>query len=207
MTPSELNARIGRIEQRLRSVMTAGASLVLLALLAPAVALAHRLDPGLARTVAILSIAGTALLVGVARMLQWDRWDAYDDVILSGFRHVHRTHVDQHAQRVVTLAHRRSIADALERMVEAADGRRRLPVPLNRRGLVQCAPQVRAIACVLRCRETTLEPAGIVLARRLVTDGFTSPLFRPQAPVREVQRQLDRIVAELGVDLPLLIAA
>ena len=74
------------------------------------------------------------------------------------------------------------------------------PVPVHRDALIELQPEVQLISTILRRDDVELEPAGMVLLRRLVTDGTTSPLFQPAAEPRELERELERIRRVLGVD-------
>ena len=62
------------------------------------------------------------------------------------------------------------------------------------------APQVRELTARLREPSTEVQASGMVLVRRLVTDGAESPIFAPVGQPRDLQRALDRIHAELGYD-------
>ena len=75
------------------------------------------------------------------------------------------------------------------------------PVPVNREALLHCAHQAQAIASTLRSLAVDVEPAGMVLLQRLVTDGVTSPLFNPGLPPRDLERAFDRIAAMLGTNV------
>ena len=58
MTPSELTALLARANDRLRSALTGASSLVLLALLALIGGYGvHKIQPGMAKTVAVLAAA------------------------------------------------------------------------------------------------------------------------------------------------------
>ena len=49
------------------------------------------------------------------------------------------------------------------------------------------------LSTILRTHEVELEPAGMVLLGRFVTDGSSSPLFRVNADPRELEHELERI--------------
>jgi hypothetical protein len=78
--------------------------------------------------------------------------------------------------------------------------RQPLAVPVHRNALIELQPKVLMISTILRRDDVDLEPAGMVLLRRLVTDGTTSPLFHPAAESCELERELERIRRVLGVD-------
>jgi hypothetical protein len=199
VTPSELNRRIADINERLHSTLTALSALLLLAVvdLAGAYAL-HALPAGAAKTVATLSLAGVLIALVVSRGLTCYRNEAYEDVIVAGFRHVHPQAVSQRAASLIAFDRRRRLADSLDRLVEVGFGKLSAPIPVHREGLQRCAPQVRAIAELLRTPGVELRAAGIVLLRRLMCEGATSPLFKPESPPRELERALERIFHELG---------
>ena len=73
-------------------------------------------------------------------------------------------------------------------------------MPLHRPALREMAPQVRELTARLREPSTEVQASGMVLVRRLVTDGAESPIFAPVGQPRDLQRALDRIHAELGYD-------
>ena len=121
MTPSELTALLARANDRLRSALTGASSLVLLALLALVGGYGvHKIQPGMAKTVAVLAVLGVVLLTLAYRFFRWQRDELYDDVVLHGFRHVHPQAVARRAAELVSRRQRRQIADTLDRFVEAA---------------------------------------------------------------------------------------
>jgi len=133
--------------------------------------------------------------------LRWRRAEVYEDVIVAGFRHVRPKEVGARARSLVHPTRRLQLAEALDRLVESARRERPTPVPIHRDALRECEPQLRTIAGTLRHTETELRPAGMVLLRRLICDGATSPVFRLEARPRELERQLDIIALELA-DFP-----
>jgi hypothetical protein len=52
---------------------------------------------------------------------------------------------------------------------------------------------VTELSTILRTAEVELEPAGMVLLGRFISDGATSPLFKLNAHPAEVERELARI--------------
>ena len=201
MNPSDLTSSLARINDRIRSAVTAASSLLVLAAVALGGAYGiHQIQPGLAKTIAVIALAGVLCLVVAGRMFHWQRDEIYDEIVLAGFRHVHPTAVARRARQLVSIGHRRQFADALDRFVTAAVERRPTAVPVHRDALIELQPRVELISTILRRHDLDLEPAGMVLVRRLVTDGTTSPLFRPASEPRELERELDRIQRVLGVD-------
>jgi hypothetical protein len=66
-------------------------------------------------------------------------------------------------------------------------------VPVHRGALIELRPQVAELSTILRTPEVELEPAGMVLLGRFISDGATSPLFKLNAHPTEVERELARI--------------
>src|SRR3954451_8419120 len=121
MTPFELNRQLREIDDRLRSVATACASLLVFAILTLAGGYGlHRLDLGTARTLAITAAFGALLSVVVGRLLAWHRREVYETVIVSGFRHVPPHEVGRRAAKLVLPAQRLQMATALERLMDSA---------------------------------------------------------------------------------------
>jgi hypothetical protein len=208
MTPSEFTVSVARVNDRIRSVVTAASSLLVLAGLALAGSYGiHRIEPGMAKSIAVLALIGVLGLAVASRIFSWQRDEIYDDIVLAGFRHVHPAAVARRARQLVSIGHRRRFANTLDRFVEAAVERRPTPVPVHREALIELRPKVHLISTILRRDELDLDPAGMVLLRRLVTDGTNSPLFHPTAESRELERELERIQRVLGVDDDTLLAA
>ncbi|MDX6549563.1 MAG: hypothetical protein QOJ31_247 [Gaiellales bacterium] len=201
MTPSELTASVARVNDHIRTVLTAASSLLVLAALALAGGYGiHRIEPGMAKSIAVVALIGVVGLAVASRVFSWQRDEIYDDIVLAGFRHVHPAAVALRARQLVSIGHRRRFANTLDRFVEAAVERRPTPVPVHREALIELRPKVHLISTILRRDELELEPAGMVLLRRLVTDGTNSPLFHPAVESRELERELERIQRVLGVD-------
>ncbi|MDX6495947.1 MAG: hypothetical protein QOE17_1933 [Gaiellales bacterium] len=201
MTPSELTASVARANDRIRSALTGATSLAALAIVAVAGCYGvHRIQPALAEPMAVLALGGVLALAIASRVFSWQRDENYDDIVLAGFRHDQPAAVARRARQLVSISDRRRFADTLDGFVIAAVKRRPTPVPVHRDALIELQPKVQLIATILRRDDLDLEPAGMVLLRRLVTDGTTSPLFRPTAQPSELERELERIRRVLGVD-------
>ena len=201
MTPSELTAMLARANERIRSAVTGASSLLAFALVTLLGGyVLHRVPAGITKTILVLAAAGVLGLLAASRFFAWQREELYDDVVLAGFRHVHAAAVARRAAELVSSGRRRQLADTLDRFVEAAVANQPTPVPVHRHGLRELHPQVRQITTILRTDELELEPAGMVLLRRFVTDGATSPLFRLNADTREIARELERIQRVLPRD-------
>ncbi len=201
MTPSELTAGIARANDRIRTALTGASSLAVLAVVARVGCYGvHRIQPSLAKPMAVLALGGVIALTVAGRFFSWQRDELLDDIVLAGFRHVHPIAAARRARQLVSIPHRRRFADTLDRFVTAAVERRPMPVPVHRDALIELQPKVRLISTVLRRDDVPLEPAGMVLLYRLVTDGTTSPLFHPSSAPRELERELERIQRVLGVD-------
>jgi hypothetical protein len=201
MTPSELTVGVSRANDRIRSALTGATSLAALAVVALAGCYGvHRIQPGLAQPMAALALAGVLGFGVASRVFSWQRDEIYDDIVLAGFRHVHPAAVAGRARQLVSIDCRRRFADTLDRFVTAAVERQPMAVPVHRDALIELQPKVRMIATILRRDDVELDPAGMVLLRRLVTDGTTSPLFHPAAESSELERELERIRRVLGVD-------
>jgi hypothetical protein len=189
------------MNDRLRSVATAASSLATLAVVTIIGAYGVNLiQPGLAKTIATMALAGGAGLGLVWRVLAWQREEIYDDIVLAGLRHVHPQEIARRTAELLSRGRRRQLADTLDRFVETAVECRQSAVPLHRDGLIELQPQVEELAAILRAEERAVDPAGIVLLRRLVTDGARSPLFHPGSETQRLARELDRIRDGLGDD-------
>jgi|ERR1043166_4977594 hypothetical protein len=201
MTPSELTAGASRANERIRSALTGATSLAVLAVIALAGCYGvHRIQPALAKPMVVLSLGGVIAFGIASRVFSWQRDEIYDDIVLAGFRHVLPAEVARRARQLVSISHRRRFADTLDRFVAAAVERQPTPVPVHRDALIELQPKVELISTILRRDDVDLEPAGMVLLRRLVTDGTKSPLFCPAAEPRELERELERIRRVLGVE-------
>ena len=194
MTPSEMTTTLARVNERIRSAVTGASSLVLLVVVtAIAGFVLHRVPSGMAKTIVVLAVAGVGGLLAATRFFAWQREELYDDIVLAGFRHVHPAAVAHRAAFLVSRTRRQQIANTLDRFVDAAVENHPTPVPVHRGALIELQPKVRQISTMLRTDEVALEPAGMVLLGRFVTDGCTSPLFRVNADPRELEHELERI--------------
>ena len=207
MTPSDFTRALSRLNEHLQMVRTAAASMLVLAAVAIAGAFAVReIQPRLADVIAAMAVAGSLGALAAAHLLSWRRQELYDDILLSGFRHVGGRAVARRASDLVSARRRRELAATLELFADAADEKRRSPVPLHRPAIREMQPRVRHLAGILRA-DQPVEPAGMVLVRRLVTNGGDSPMFHPVDGRRDLERALDRIEAELVPEPDLRIAA
>ncbi|HYX85895.1 MAG TPA: hypothetical protein VE777_13060 [Gaiellales bacterium] len=201
MTPADFVHALAVVNERLRTARTAALSLMLFAGLALAGAYVVRaVEPGLAKTCAAIAVGGGLGAIVMGRVLQWRRVEIYDDILLAGFRHVGGPDVARRAAELMCHPRRCQLADTLERFVEVAWRNDPCAVPLHRQALRELAPRVRQMSMCLREPGIEVEAAGMVLVRRLVTDGAHSPLFAPISETRDLERALDRIHAELGWD-------
>jgi hypothetical protein len=201
MSPSELQALVARTNDRITSAVTGASSLVLLAVIAAVGGYGlHRIDAPLAETLTTFAALGGVVMIVAFVFLRWRREEIYDDIVLHGFRHVQPQEVARRAAELVSRHRRDQMANTLDRFVEAAVENRRTPVPVHRGALIELRPQVTQLSQILRSEEVELEPAGMVLLQRFVTDGAASPLFRTSAAPTEMERELDRIRRTLGPD-------
>src|SRR5689334_8986365 len=172
MTPSEFTQALAAANDRIRSLLTGAVSLLALAVLAiAATSGVHRLAPGLGRSIAVLGLLGGLGLLAGGWFASLERRTIYEDIILAGFRHVSPHEVTKRAAYLVGATSRLRLAGALDRFLEAARMERVAPVPVNREAMLACAAQAQAIAGTLRALTVDVEPAGMVLLQRLVTDG------------------------------------
>jgi hypothetical protein len=201
VTPSELTAILARLNDRIRSAITGASSLAVLAVVAVLAGFgAHRIAPEMAKTVAVLAVAGGLVMILASRFYAWQREEVYDDIVLQGFRHVHQAAVTRRAATLVSRTRRRQLAETLDRYVQAAVDNHPTPVPVHRSAILAVRPEVRHLSLILRTEDVELDPAGMVLLSRLITDGATSPLYRLTADERELRRELERIARALDVD-------
>ena len=201
MTPAEFLQALSIVNERLKTARTVTISLLCFAAVALAATYGIRaIQPGMAKTMAVIALLGGLGAAVVGRILNLHRTEILDDILLSGFRHVGGPDVGRRAAELVTLRRRRQLADTLERFVEVAATNHPCSVPLHRPALREMAPKVHELTARLREPEASVEPSGMVLVRRLVTDGSESPIFAPVGVPRDLERALDRIHAELGYE-------
>jgi hypothetical protein len=198
MAPSEFTHALAIVDDRLRTAYTVAASLISYACAALAgVFVVDGITPlvGMSSALAVLGGLGA---VAAARVLQWKRTEIHDEIVLSGYRHVGGAEVARHTADLISPGRRRMLADTLERLLEVAVRRQVAAVPLNRKALRELEPNIRGLCSRLRAVDVAVDPAGMVLLRRLLTDGATSPIFRAHGPLRELERALERIHNLLG---------
>jgi hypothetical protein len=201
MSPADFIHALSIVNERLKNARTVAISLLCFAGLALAGTYAARaIEPGMAKTMAAIALIGGLGAIVAGRLLNLHRIEILDDILLSGFRHVGGPEVGRRAAELVHIGRRRQLADTLERFVEVAASNDPCSVPLHRPALREMAPQVRELTARLREPSTEVQASGMVLVRRLVTDGAVSPIFAPVGPPRDLQRALERIHAELGYE-------
>jgi hypothetical protein len=201
MTPADFIHALSLVNERLKTARTVAVSLLCFAALALAgTYLVRAIEPGLAKTMAAIALVGGLGAVVASRILKLHRTEIIDDILLSGFRHVGGPDVARRAAELVHIRRRRQLADTLERFVEVAATNHACSVPLHRPALREMAPKVRELTAHLREPSAQVQASGMVLVRRLVTDGSVSPIFAPVGPPRDLERALDRIHAELGYE-------
>ena len=201
MSPADFIHALSIVNERLKTARTVAISLLCFAAVALAGTYGVRaIQPGMAKTMAAIALTGGLGAIVAGRLLNLHRVEILDDILLSGFRHVGGPDVGRRAAELVHIRRRRQLADTLERFVEVAATNHPCSVPLHRPALREMAPQVRELTARLREPSTEVQASGMVLVRRLVTDGAESPIFAPVGEPRDLQRALDRIHAELGYD-------
>jgi len=201
MSPADFIHALSIVNERLKTARTVAISLLCFAAVALAGTYGVRaIQPGMAKTMAAIALIGGLGAIVAGRLLNLHRVEILDDILLSGFRHVGGPDVGRRAAELVHIRRRRQLADTIERFVEVAATNDPCSVRLHRRALSEMAPQVRELTARLREPSTEVQASGMVLVRRLVTDGAESPIFAPVGEPRDLQRALDRIHAELGYD-------
>jgi hypothetical protein len=195
VTPFDFTQTLARVNERLHTAWTAAAALFTLTVLAVIArqvfgALSFELAEALIGT----SLLGAVLAIGVARYICWQRDEVYDEIVLTRFRHVGGDPVRRYAQALTSLKRRRQFAGGIERFVETAGSGLPSPLPLNRAVVNEHAERLGHLAAALRSEDQTVTPEGMVLVRRLVCNGASSPLFAGvEAPPDDLGRVLDRI--------------
>jgi hypothetical protein len=198
MAPSEFQHALSIVDERLRTAYTVAASLISYACAAlVAVFVVHGTTP-LVGTSSALAVLGGLGAIAATRVLLWKRTEIYDEIVLSGYRHVGGAEIDRHTADLISPGRRRMLADTLERLLEFAVHRQVAAVPLNRKALRELEPNIRGLCVRLRAADVAVEPAGMVLLRRLLTDGATSPIFKAHGPLREMERAIECIHNLLG---------
>jgi hypothetical protein len=198
MAPSELNSLLDVVNERLKTAYTVAASLLSFAVAAAVAIIVVQSVAGLAVTSAVIAAIGGAGALAVSRMIVWQRYEVYDEILLSGFRHVGGPAVARYTAELVSADRRQMLAATLERFLEISLQNQLGSVPLDRLTLRALEPNVRGLCARVRAIDVPVDPAGMVLLRRLITDGATSPLFHMGGPKLELERAIDRIHAMLG---------
>ena len=204
MAPSEFTHALAIVDERLRTAYTVAASLMSYACLA----LGGRAR---GRTGSRLSSARAPCWPCSAGWARWRRHacssgsarEIYDEIVLSGYRHVGGAAIARHSADLISPGRRRMLADTLERLLEFAVRRQVAAVPLNRAAMRELEPHLRGLCARLRAVDIAVEPAGMVLLRRLLTDGATSPLFKAHGPVQGA-RARDRAHPRLLGPMPVI---
>ena len=194
MTPFDLTHVLSRANERLNTAWTAAAALITLTVVA---AIARLVFEAFSFRMAEALVATSALGAVVALILVYISWtarsDVYDAIVLTRFRHVGGDEVKKHAAALVSRKRRRQYAAGIERFLETTSAGLPSPLPINRQVVRQFAPRLEAIATALRSDDQTVTPEGMVLVRRLICDGATSPLYAAATGKRDAERALDRI--------------
>jgi hypothetical protein len=200
MTPSHFSHELAVVRDRMTAAMTAAVSLAVLAvaMLAGRLELAA-IQPRLATITAVLAVFGAGISVGVRRLFANRRDRVYDDILLCGFRHVDGEAVARRADWLVSARRRLQMARSFERLIQDARTRRMTPVPLQRDAIFALTPELTSLVALLRTHAEAVRPAGMVLVHRLLGDGVNSPIYRPDATVRDLAAALSRIRKELHV--------
>ncbi len=194
MTPFDLTHALNRANERLNTAWTAAAALITLTVVAAIARLVFEaFSFRLAEALVVTSALGALVALAVVYALWTQRSDVYDAIVLTRFRHVGGDAVKNHAAALVSRKRRRLYADSIERFLETTHAGLPSPLPLNRPVVREFAPRLEAIASVLRSEDQMVTPEGMVLVRRLITDGATSPLFAAPTGDRNAERVLDRI--------------
>jgi hypothetical protein len=203
MAPSELNTALSVADERLKTAYTVAGSLLVFAAAAfVAVFTLHDITPDLAATASAISAVGTAAALAASRVCVWRREELYDEVVLSGYRHVGGDAVNRHAEALVSAERRLMLARTLERFLEISLRHELTAVPLDRRTVREHEPHIRGLCARVGAVDVDVHAAGMVLLRRLITDGVTSPLFRSSTELEgrapELERAIEHIHAHLG---------
>jgi hypothetical protein len=203
MASSELNNALSVADERLKTAYTVAGSLLVFAVAAFVAVFAVRgITPNLAATASAISAVGAAAALAASRVCAWQREELYDEVVLSGYRHVGGDAVNLHAKALVSAERRLMLARTLERFLEISLKHQLTAVPLDRRAVRELEPHIRGLCARVRAVDVDVHAAGMVLLRRLVTDGVTSPLFRSSTELGgkapELERAIETIHTHLG---------
>jgi hypothetical protein len=203
MAPSELTHALSVVDERLKTAHTVAGSLLCFAAAAfVAIFAVQHITPDLAATASAISAVGAAGALAASRVCIWRREELYDEVVLSGYRHVGGDAVNRHAEALVSAGRRLMLARTLERFLEISLRNQLTAAPLDRPAVRELEPHIRGLCARLRAVDMDVHAAGMVLMRRLITDGVTSPLFRASTEVlgdsAELERAIENIHAHLG---------
>jgi hypothetical protein len=155
---------------------------------------------GLAEALIGTSLLGAILAIGIARYVAWERDEVYDEIVLTRFRHVGGDPVRRYTTALTSLKRRRQLAKGLERFVETAGSGLPSPLPLDRALVNEHATRLGLLAAALRSEDQAVTAEGMVLVRRLVCNGATSPLFASVTSSKgDLGRTLDRIEDTLAL--------
>jgi hypothetical protein len=199
MAPSELTTALSVVDERLKTAYTVAASLLCFAAVAfVAVFAVHSITPGLAATASVISVLGAAAALVASRACVWRKEELFDEIVLAGYRHVGGDAVNRHIEGLVSADRRRILAGTLERFLEISLHNQLTAVPLDRQTVRDLEPHIRGLCARVRAVDVDVHAAGMVLLRRLITDGATSPLFRPSGHGPELERAIENIHAHLG---------
>jgi hypothetical protein len=203
MAPSELNTALSAIDERVKTAYTVAGSLLVFAAAAfVGVFVLQDITPNLAATASAISVVGAAGAMAASRVCVWRREELFDEIVLSGYRHVGGDAVNRHAETLVSADRRLMLARTLERFLEISLRNQLTAVPLDRPRVRELEPHIRGLCARVRAVEVDVHAAGMVLLRRLITDGATSPLFRASIDLEgngaELERAIESIHAHLG---------
>jgi hypothetical protein len=203
MAPSELNTALSAIDERLKTAYTVAGSLLVFAAAAfVGVFVLQNITPNLAATASAISVVGAAGAMAASRVCVWRREELFDEIVLSGYRHIGGDAVNRHAEALVSADRRLMLARTLERFLEISLRNQLTAAPLDRPAVRELEPHIRGLCARLRAVDMDVHAAGMVLMRRLITDGVTSPLFRASTEVlgdsAELERAIENIHAHLG---------
>ncbi len=203
MTPFELTHQLARVHDRLLTAWTASAALVAFtAAAAPMHPVFGLMSFRLAVVLVATAALGAAVALGAVRYVLWQRDELRDAIVLTRFRHVGGDAVARHAERLIDPRRRAQAARGIRRFVESAVAGLPSPVPMNRPAIRVYAPRLEAIAAALGAVDQPVTPQAMVMIRRLITNGATSPLFYPVGDARDLEREIERIERELTAAEP-----
>jgi hypothetical protein len=198
MAPSELTRALTVFDERLKTAYTVALSLATFAMAAVVAVFAMQGIAGLAGASAVLAAIGAGGAIVASRVILWQRSELLDEIVLSGYRHVGGSAIARHVADLVSPERRRMFAGTLERFIEVAVSHQLCSVPLDRRALRELEPHLRGLCARVRAIDLPVDPAGMVLLRRLITDGATSPIFHLGDSEPDLEREIERIHAQLG---------